>query len=739
VGAAAHRAEVYIDGEKLSEHRCGYTAFRTELTGRLTPGSSARLVIRVDSRESLDQPPFGYVIDYMTYGGLYREVWLEISEETFLADVYVRPAVPGSALLRGGETAEEIASVRFEGVLHSRVTVEGKGAEALRERVYAGETLLTEAVTPLTGAETETALRVPGAALWDVESPALYTLVTELLRGDAVLDRRETLFGFRSAIWRAEGFYLNGRKLKLLGLNRHQSWPYVGYAMPESMQRLDADILKRELGLNAVRTSHYPQSPHFIDRCDELGLLVFTEIPGWQHIGGEDWKKQAVKNTEDMVRQYRNHPSIILWGVRINESGDDDALYTQTNAVAHALDDRATGGVRCIKRSHLLEDVYTYNDFVHDGVAPGCEPKKNITSDMAKPYLISEYGGHMYPTKTYDSEEHRLEHALRHARVLDAAAGEGDIAGTFGWCMADYNTHLDFGSGDRVCYHGVLDMFRNKKLAAEVYSVQQDAEPVLTVSSSMDIGEHPAGNRGRVFLFTNADEVRMYKNGAFIRTYTHADSPFRHLRRGPIEIDDFVGDLVAENEPFAPAQAQGVKDLINYSARYGSARLPAEMMAKAGWLMLRYHMSFEDAYQLYGKYIGNWGQAGSTVYRFEAVKDGAVTAVIERAPVTAYRLHAEVSHTALREGATYDAAALRLSIRDGGGAVLPFWMGCVRIETEGPLAVIGPKTAVLRGGLGGTYVRTLGKGGPAAVTLTADGAESVRIEFNITIEKKEEV
>ena len=87
--------------------------------------------------------------------------------------------------------------------------------------------------------------------------------------------------------------------------------------------------------------------------------------------------------------------------------------------------------------------------------------KSAVTSDNSKPYLISEYNGHMYPTKSYDWEEHRVWHAMRHASVLDAVAGEADIAGSFGWCMFDYNTHKDFGSGDRICYHGVMDMFRN--------------------------------------------------------------------------------------------------------------------------------------------------------------------------------------------------------------------------------------------------------------------------------------
>ena len=116
-------------------------------------------------------------------------------------------------------------------------------------------------------------------------------------------DSFTTTIGFRDSEFRSDGYYLNGKKVRIIGLNRHQSYPYVGYAMPSSMQRYDADILKKELGVNAVRTSHYPQSRHFIDRCDEIGLLVFTEIPGWQHIGDESWKEQVVKNVEEVVIQ----------------------------------------------------------------------------------------------------------------------------------------------------------------------------------------------------------------------------------------------------------------------------------------------------------------------------------------------------------------------------------------------------------------------------------------------------
>ncbi|MBQ9459754.1 MAG: glycoside hydrolase family 2 protein [Oscillospiraceae bacterium] len=710
VGAAGHCAEVFLNGEKLAEHRCGYTAFRVELTERLTLGAEAELTIRVDSRESLPVPPFGYVVDYMTYGGLYREVWLEVTEPTYITDVFARCAPSG--------------------VVHGTVSLSG----ALREGMTLRQTVEgSEKVTPVSGEKVETSLYLRGAKLWDVDAPNLYRLVTELREGETVLDRVETRIGFREAEWRADGFYLNGRKLRLVGLNRHQSYPYVGYAMPRSMQRLDAEILKNELGCNAVRTSHYPQSQHFVDRCDELGLLVFTEIPGWQHIGGEAWKEQAVENVREMVLQYRNHPSVILWGVRINESQDDDALYARTNALARELDPtRATGGVRYLKKSSLLEDVYTYNDFVHDGKAKGCERKKDVTSDEAKAYLVSEYNGHMFPCKTYDSEARRLEHALRHANVLDAVAAQTDIAGSFGWCMFDYNTHRDFGSGDRVCYHGVLDMYRNPKLAAGVYAARRE-EPFLSVSSSFDIGEQNASNRGRVLVFTNADEVRMYKDGKYIRSYTHADSPYKHMKNPPIEIDDFIGDQILECGEFAPLQAQYIKDVLNYAARFGMNHLPPEVMAKAGVLMARWHMSFDDAYRLYGRFVSSWGSAAME-FRFEAVKDGKVVATAVKSPASRRVLRARASHTELVEGASYDVAAIRVALTDRNGNVLPFAQEAVELSLEGDAALIGPKRAMLRGGLGGTYVKTLGRPGKAALTLSLEGAEPVRIGFTIRTE-----
>lgn len=724
VEAAAHYAEVFLNGKKICEHKGGYTAFEAELTGLLSEDEDALLCIKVDSKESLNIPPFGKVIDYMTYGGLYRGVRLEIREPSYIKSLFAVPIVPRIVSLPADPDKELIESIRFDTQINCHTqTVNGDGCEichALYE--YKSDTLIAEGCGKK--------LNVEGVRLWDVLSPTLYTLKTRLIRDGVVLDEIETAVGFRRARFQKAGFFLNGRILKITGLNRHQSYPYVGYAMPKSIQRFDAEILKNELGLNAVRTSHYPQSQHFIDRCDELGLMVFTEIPGWQHLGDREWKNTAVEMTKEMVRQYRNHPSVILWGVRINESPDDDALYTRTNSWARKLDyTRQTGGVRYIKKSSLLEDVYTYNDFSHTGKNAGCEDKRKITSDTEKPYLISEYNGHMYPTKSFDNEEIRTEHALRHANVLDAVASHRNISGSFGWCFADYNTHRDFGSGDRICYHGVCDMFRNHKLAAAVYAVRQDEIPILEVSSSMDIGEHPASVRGSIYLLTNADSVRFYKNDTFIREYTHQDSSFTHLFRPPIEITDFIGDRIKEGEDFSPLQEQYVKELLNYAARFGMNDLSIDLKRKAAHLMLKYKMTFEDAYRLYGKYIENWGDEAA-LYRFEAVKGGKVIKTVIKEPFSSIHLTASVSADKLTIGESYDVAAIRIRAADQNGNVLPLFSGPVSITTEGPIELIGPHTVTLCGGMGGSYIRTLSPG-EAKVTIKTSGAEDVVLPFTI--------
>ncbi|MBR5896358.1 MAG: glycoside hydrolase family 2 protein, partial [Lachnospiraceae bacterium] len=297
----AHEATLYLNNKMLYTHKCGYTAFTVDVSDMLSYGADNRISVAVDSNETLNQPPFGFVIDYMTYGGIYRDVYFDVTDRRFLKDVFLHSDFDfdaGKLTLRDDVTLSEAAADGRED-LELKVYMDGSllGTKALKESTGVSEPLSFD-------------INLNDVTLWSPESPKLYKIETKLLdKEGAVLDTHSFDFGFRHMEFRADGFYLNRKKTKIVGLNRHQSYPYVGYAMPASMQIMDANVLKYELGLNAVRTSHYPQSHDFIKRCDEIGLLVFTEIPGWQHIGDDSWKKIAVENVHDMVLQYRNHPS----------------------------------------------------------------------------------------------------------------------------------------------------------------------------------------------------------------------------------------------------------------------------------------------------------------------------------------------------------------------------------------------------------------------------------------------
>ena len=700
---AAHIASVFVNGRETVTHRCGYTAFRVEITGLVRYGADNLVAVRLDCTENPAIPPFGFVIDYLTYGGLYREVWLDVREQAYIEDIFVTTPAAG----------------RVRAVL----TVSG-GQQHVRLRVLDGEVCLAECG----GDRSEFDVSVPNAAQWSPEHPKLYTLEAMLDNGDT----QRVSFGFRTAEFRADGLYLNGERVFMRGLNRHQSYPYIGYAAPESLQREDARILKHELGCNAVRTSHYPQSRYFIDECDREGLLVFTELPGWQHIGGEEWKAQAVENVREMIMQYRNHPSIVLWGVRINESVDDDDLYRRTNALAHELDpSRATSGVRYLEKSSLLEDVYSYNDFSHCGDNAGVKPKRKVTPDMNRALIVSEHNGHMFPTKSFDPWEKRQAQALRHARVLNDAAADGEHAGCFGWCMFDYPTHKDFGSGDRVCYHGVMDAFRNPKTAAALYASQSGETPVLEVGSPMDIGDYAAGNTGRVYVFTNADEVALYKNDRYVTSFR--PSGWSGLTHGPVLADDTIGCLLNTQEGFTGAKEKLLHDCLVSAGKHGLANMPLGDKLKMLRCMAMYKLTFADGVKLYGKYVGNWG-GEATRWRFDGIRDGRTVASCTRAPGKHLHIEARVSSTALTERASYDMAAVRIRLLDEYGNTASYAQLPVELETGGVIGIAGPHTVTAEGGMCGTYVRSLGRAGSGTLTLRVQGLESVKIEFTVRTE-----
>jgi beta-galactosidase len=515
---------VYINGTRLGEYKGGYTPFSFDLTPHVDFNGENVLVVDLDSSERADIPPFGYEIDYLTFGGIYREVSLRIVPSTFIENVFAKPKdvlsgkpnLDVDCFVQRLEASRE--ALRVEAVLREGERVVAKGSQ----NIPAGPAAADPAVYTVHLAN------LTSIKLWDLEHPNLYQVDVTLWRGTKQVDQVSRTIGFRDAQFTDHGFELNGKVIKLRGLDRHQTFPFVGQAMPGRAQRRDAHILRHNLHCNIVRTSHYPQSRHFLDACDEIGLLVLEEIPGWQHIGDEAWKQISVDNVSRMVRRDWNHPSIILWGVRINESKDDHDFYVRTNAMAHKLDPtRPTGGIRYFQESEFLEDVFTMNDFGFP-LKPPNHPK----------YLNTEFVGHTYPTKTIDQVERLTEHTMRHARIHDQLASNAQYAGGIGWCAFDYNTHGDFGSGDRICYHGVTDIFREPKPAAGFYKSQCDPaeEIVLEPAFHWARGDASIGFSTAV-ICSNCDHIKLYIANELVTEADPDRKQFAHLRYAPFVIE----------------------------------------------------------------------------------------------------------------------------------------------------------------------------------------------------------
>ena len=517
-------ATVWINGTRLGEYKGGYTPFSFELTDHLDFAGQNVLAVDVDSTERPDIPPFGYQIDYLTFGGIYREVALRIVPPTFIDNIFAKPR----DVLTGHPRLEVDCYVQRMEEQREPVTLEVALLDGDR---MAARGTLNVAPSPATKeaiAHTVALDNLGPVKLWNLADPNLYSVQVRLLRGSERIDEDSRRIGFREAQFTDHGFELNGKVIKLRGLDRHQTFPFVGQAMPARAQRRDAEILRRNLRCNIVRTSHYPQSRHFLDACDEIGLLVLEEIPGWQHIGDEAWKSLAVDNVGRMIRRDWNRPSIILWGVRINESKDDHDFYSRTNALAHKLDPtRQTGGIRYFQESEFLEDVFTMNDFGFP-LKPPNHPR----------YLNTEFVGHTYPTKTIDNKERLMEHVVRHARVHDQLASNPQYAGGIGWCAFDYNTHSDFGSGDRICYHGVTDIFREPKPAAGFYKSQCDPaeEAVLEPGFHWARGDESIGFT-TALVCSNCDQLKFYVDDQLVTEVDPDRAQFPHLRHAPFTAD----------------------------------------------------------------------------------------------------------------------------------------------------------------------------------------------------------
>jgi beta-galactosidase len=662
--AAMTQATLTLNGHGLPGHVGGYLPFSAEITDRLMRRGNV-LAVTLDSRFNRDVPPdrpppcAPSSVDFWQPGGLYREARLRIVPQVFLADVFAKPV---NVLEAARRQVVVQCTVDAAVMLRGSVTVLVELLDGARE--ISSVTVPVTISKPGQVAVTGTLSGLAGITLWDIDNPKLYTVLATLQVDSTPLHDRQVQMGFREASFQLDGFFLNGRRLKLFGVNRHQFYPFAGGAMSARVQRRDAEILRQELNCNMVRCSHYPQSEAFYDACDELGLMAWEEIPGWGYFGDAAWQAAAYRDVRDMIIRDRNHPSIIVWGVMPNEAGEHATEYTACHELARSLDDsRATGGDGHRTDASFVFDVYGIHDYSHrigpDGLR---QPELGLPADAAgKPYLVCEAVGTLSgPAKHYrrvDSQDTQQGQAAAHARVHDIAASDDRCCGLLAWSGYDY----DSGHGNEfggVKHTGIVDLFRIPKPGAAIYQSQLDPKirPVIQPAFYWDFGpKSPITSLRSAMICSNMESLEIYVGGAHHATVTPDTANYGHLPYPP-SFADFTSVAGASHPEL---RIDGYLGGIKVASRRFSSD-PA-----ADWLLL----AADDA---------------------ELIGDGAdETRVVFRA-VDAY------------------------------GAPRPYVGAQVQLSVHGPATLVGdnPFDFAGAGGVGAAWVRTL-PNSPGIVTVRA--------------------
>jgi beta-galactosidase len=550
-------ATVVLNGARIGTHTGGYLPWTAELTRHLSHGYNVLAVI-VDSRwlpVPPDGSPAGAVsVDYLQPGGIYRDVTLSVVPEIFVSDVSARP----DDVLTPGR------SVNVEAVIDASPA--RRGAAGVRAELRDGSRVLAAASQALDIAGpglTRASLRITGigdVTLWSPQTPKLYTVAVTVEPPGGPPHTAQVRTGFRETAFTTEGFFLNGARLTLFGLNRHQLFPYLGLAAPARLQRRDAEILRQDLNCNMVRCSHYPQSPHFLDACDELGLMVWEEAPGWCYVSeAEAWQDIVVQNVTDMVVRDRNRPSVVVWGTRLNETASHPPLYERTRQVAAELDGsrQTTGAMSVYSTDGWAQDVFAFDDYQSlDGRALLKPPMPGL------PYLVSEAVGTLDGPPTYrwiDSAAALSAQAMLHAEVHDITRSDPRYGGLLGWAGFDY---ASLNGGPERIWHtlktpGVVDIFRVPKPGAAFYQSQVDpaVRPVIRPVFFWDSGGPGPG----AMIATNCDRLEIYVGGAHHATAYPDTETFGSLAYPPafadltvdgsglpeLRIDGYVGSSLA--------------------------------------------------------------------------------------------------------------------------------------------------------------------------------------------------
>ena len=496
-------AELWLNGKRVGEHKGGYTSFEFDVSTAAQFGAGGNvLTVKVNNLYDLNIAPT-IKTDLTFYGGIYRDVWLRITEPVYVAEAYWQtPSVSETAA-----TIDVFASVGnpekragkyqiVHEILDAQSNVVGKASARISA---AGQGPLKQTI------------RISNPRLWSPDSPYLYRIRTSLVEGSRTWDTSEIPLGLRWFSFDADkGFFLNGKRLQLQGTTWHQSYPGLGDALPNSRHYADMKGI-REMGCNFFRTSHYPHDPAVIEACDQLGLLVLEEL-----FVGEEVENTAAyfdiqaQTAREMIVRDRNNPSVILWGL----SGEVDNPEKSVEVVRNILlkfreidpsrlttmhDPRAEG----VKQ--VLDVVGLYGTFERDD--------QDRAQFPARKYLIEEYSAAEIGRGIYGMGSHSEDlGCANHEDFLNQVNLRPWIAGSVLWHQYDYDGEEYDSVIPHVLPFGMADSWRIPKDVYYFYQSQWTSKPMVHICGHWTWpGEE--GKSRRVKVYSNCSKLELKLNG----------------------------------------------------------------------------------------------------------------------------------------------------------------------------------------------------------------------------------
>jgi beta-galactosidase len=534
-------ADVWLNGKHLLTHYGGYLPFTIDISKEIDYTKENRLVVKTDNLDNPEVPPGKPIkeLDFCYYSGIYRNVSLIVTNPLHITDA-LKENLPASGGMRVWFPEVSSKSATINIATHIRNENDSQKEFQLTYKLLDKSGTLVETITSdkqVLAANTDKSIAqkitVTNPDLWHPAHPNLYTLQVVINENKTVIDKVTTRIGIRKVNIVGERLKINGEPLLLTGTNRHQEYPYIGNALSDNAQYRDAVKIK-EAGFNIVRLSHYPQSPAFMNACDELGILTIAAIPGWQFFGNDTFIQRSFQTARDLIRRDRNHPSVVFWELSLNETPMTDDFMKQMVAISKEESPES----KLITCGWINKFYDVYIPARQHANAP--DYWKNYNEKT--PLFTGEYGDWEYFAQDAGlnqagyaglKSDERTSRQLRgdgEKRLLQQAANFQEAhndnlnnphLGDANWLMFDYNR----GYSPDIESSGVMDIFRLPKMAYYLYKSQIQPDELETANANNPMVKiasywNAASNFHNLKIYSTCNEVALYLNDKLIERKT---------------------------------------------------------------------------------------------------------------------------------------------------------------------------------------------------------------------------